>query len=105
MNAASRFRDAPGAAPRSLRLMLDGVPVLARPGESVAAALLAHSGGATRQTPVTGSGRAPYCMMGVCFDCLVTIDGHPNVQACMVSAREGMVIQRQIGARRLGDQP
>ena len=60
MNAASRFRDAPGAAPRSLRLMLDGVPVLARPGESVAAALLAHSGGATRQTPVTGAGRAPY---------------------------------------------
>ena len=105
MNAASRFRDAPGAAPRSLRLMLDGVPVLARPGESVAAALLAHSGGATRQTPVTGAGRAPYCMMGVCFDCLVTIDGLPNVQACMVSAREGMVIQRQIGARRLGDQP
>ena len=105
MNAASRFRDAPGAAPRSLRLMLDGVPVLARPGESVAAALLAHSGGATRQTPVTGAGRAPYCMMGVCFDCLVTIDGPPNVPACMVSAREGMVIQRQIGARRLGDQP
>ena len=105
MNAASRFRDAPGAAPRSLRLMLDGVPVLDRPGESVAAALLAHSGGATRQTPVTGAGRAPYCMMGVCFDCLVTIDGHPKVQACMVSAREGMVIQRQIGARRLGDQP
>ena len=104
MNAASRFRDAPGAAPRSLRLMLDGVPVLARPGESVAAALLAHSGGATRQTPVTGAGRAPYCMMGVCFDCLVTIDGRPNVQACMVTAREGMVIQRQIGARRLGDQ-
>ena len=105
MNAASRFRDAPGAAPRSLRLMLDGVPVLARPGESVAAALLAHSGGATRQTPVTGAGRAPYCMMGVCFDCLVTIDGHPTVQACMVSAREGMEIQLQIGARRLGDQP
>ena len=105
MNAASRFRDAPGAAPRSLRLMLDGVPVLDRPGESVAAALLAHSGGATRQTPVTGAGRAPYCMMGVCFDCLVTIDAHPKVQACMVSAREGMVIQRQIGARRLGDQP
>ena len=104
MNAASRFRDAPGAAPRSFRMMLDGVPVLARPGESVAAALLAHSGGATRQTPVTGAGRAPYCMMGVCFDCLVTIDGRPNVQACMVTARESMVIQREIGARRLGDQ-
>ena len=101
MNAASRFRDAPGAAPRSLRLMLDGVPVLARPGESVAAALLAHSGGATRQTPVTGAGRAPYCMMGVCFECLVEVDGQANAQACLLSVRSGMRVRRQCGAREL----
>ena len=101
MNAASRFRDAPGAAPRSLRLMLDGVPVLARPGESVAAALLAHSGGATRQTPVTGAGRAPYCMMGVCFECLVEIDGQGSVQACMIPVQDGMRISRPTGRRSL----
>ncbi|MEZ5620583.1 MAG: (2Fe-2S)-binding protein [Burkholderiaceae bacterium] len=34
--------------------------------------------------------RAPMCLMGVCFDCLVEIDGRPNVQACMVEVREGM---------------
>lgn len=105
MNTASRFRDAPGAAARSLHMTLDGAPLRARPGESVAAALLAQGGDATRQTPVTGAGRAPYCMMGVCFDCLVTIDGCPNVQACMTPAREGMVIQRQHGARRLRGEP
>lgn len=105
MNVASRFRDGPGAVPRSLRMTLDGAPILARPGESVAAALLAQSGDATRQTPVTGAGRTPYCMMGVCFDCLVTIDGRPNVQACTTTVRDGMAIQRQRGARRLGDQP
>ena len=44
-------------------------------------------------------------MMGVCFDCLVTIDGRQNMQACMTPAREGMVIQRQLGARRIGDLP
>ncbi|RCW79048.1 (2Fe-2S)-binding protein [Paracoccus lutimaris] len=105
MNAASHFRDAPGMAPRSIRMSLDGETLLARPGETVAAALLAQSGDATRRTPVTGAGRTAFCMMGVCFDCLVTIDGRPNVQACMTPARDGMVIRRQIGARRLGDQP
>lgn len=103
MNTASRFRDAPGAVPRSIRMTLDGAQVLARPGESVAAALLAQDSGATRTTPVTGAGRTPFCMMGVCFDCLVTIDGRQNVQACMVEAGEGMVIYRQQGARRIGD--
>ena len=71
----------------------------------VAAALLAHSGDATRQTPVSGTGRTAFCMMGVCFDCLVTINGRQNMQACMTPAREGMVIQRQLGARRIGDLP
>lgn len=105
MNAASRFRDAPGAAPRALGMTLDGVAVLARPGESVAAALLAQDGGATRRTPVSGAGRTAFCMMGICFDCLVTIDGRQNVQACLTPARAGMVIERQNGARRIGGAP
>ncbi|WP_225972944.1 (2Fe-2S)-binding protein [Paracoccus jeotgali] len=83
-------------------MSFEGAEVLARPGESVAAALLGRDSAATRTTPVSGAGRTPFCMMGVCFDCLVTIDGLPNVQACMVEAREGMVIRRQHGARRIG---
>ncbi|CAM3148150.1 2Fe-2S iron-sulfur cluster binding domain-containing protein [Paracoccus aminovorans] len=105
MNAASRFRDAPGVVPRSIRMSFEGETVLAHAGESVAAALLAHGGDATRHTAVTGSGRTPFCMMGVCFDCLLTIDGRQNVQACMTPAREGMVIMRQHGARRIGGAP
>ena len=69
--------------------------------ETVAAALLAAGAGHTRTTPVSGSPRAPYCMMGVCFDCLVEIDGVPNQQACMIRVREGMRIRRQDGIRRL----
>lgn len=103
MNAVSRFLDAPRAVPRSIRMSFEGETILARPGESVAAALLARSGDPTRQTPVGGTGRTAFCMMGVCFDCLVTIDGRQNMQACMTPAREGMVIQRQVGARRISD--
>jgi sarcosine oxidase subunit alpha len=52
-----------------------------------------------RTTPVSGAKRAPYCMMGVCFDCLVTIDGIGNRQGCLVEVREGMRIETQQGRR------
>ena len=52
-----------------------------------------------RETPVEGSERAPYCMMGVCFDCLAEIDGVPNRQSCMVEVHPGMQISRQMRAR------
>jgi hypothetical protein len=54
-----------------------------------------------RDTPVTGGARAPYCMMGVCFECLAEIDGLPNRQSCMVPAQAGMRIRRQRGAREI----
>jgi predicted molibdopterin-dependent oxidoreductase YjgC len=41
-------------------------------------------------------------MMGVCYDCLVGIDGHANQQACMTRVREGMTVRRQLGAREVG---
>ena len=84
-----------------LTLIVDGQPVSAREGDSVAAALLAAGLVATRSTPVSQSKRGPYCMMGVCFDCLMVIDGVPSRQACMVSVRDGMRVERQNGPRPL----
>jgi sarcosine oxidase subunit alpha len=55
-----------------------------------------------RTTPVSGAPRAPYCMMGVCFDCLVTIDGVGNRQGCLVRVRDGMQVEIQLGKRELG---
>lgn len=78
----------------------EGAVITAPPGISLAAALLAHSGAFTRKT-ASGDARAAYCMMGVCFDCLVEVDGIPNTQACMTAVRQGMVVRRQIGLRRL----
>jgi D-hydroxyproline dehydrogenase subunit gamma len=82
-----------------LRLTVDGVVVLAQPGDSVAAAMLAADILACRDTAVSGAPRAPYCMMGVCFDCLVAIDGVPNRQACLTPVRDGMQVVRQRGPR------
>lgn len=83
-------------------ITVDGISVAARPGDTVAAALLAHGTPHTRTTPVTGAPRAPYCMMGVCFDCLVTIDGVGNRQACLVPVRDGMRVETQYGKRKIG---
>jgi len=68
-------------------------------GETVATALLASGIDFTRTTPVSGSARAPFCMMGTCFECLMEIDQVPNRQACMVQVADGMVIRRMHGAR------
>lgn len=66
---------------------------------TVAAALLLSGLGHSRTTPVSQAPRAPYCLMGVCYECLVEIDGVPNVQACMTPVRDGMVVRRQCGPR------
>jgi predicted molibdopterin-dependent oxidoreductase YjgC len=83
-------------------ITVDGRPLDVPAGISLAAALLAGGVGATRSTPVSGAPRAPYCMMGVCFDCLVEVDGRPNRQACLVPVQAGMQVQTQQGARALG---
>jgi sarcosine oxidase subunit alpha len=86
----------------SVTITVDGKPVTARSGDTVAAALLANGVEHCRTTPVSGAPRAPYCMMGVCFECLVTIDGVGNRQACLVPVREGMRVELQRGKRELG---
>jgi len=93
------YRKLPEAGADEVAVDLDGRRVAVPRGFSVAAALLVHGEGPTRTTPVSGAARAPYCMMGVCFECLVEIDGVPNRQACRVEATEGMRVRRQSGAR------
>jgi D-hydroxyproline dehydrogenase subunit gamma len=86
----------------AVALTVDGKPVQARSGDTVAAALLSAGIDHCRTTPVTGAPRAPYCLMGVCFDCLVTIDGVGSRQACLVPVQEGMKVETQIGKREAG---
>ena len=83
-----------------MTVFIEGQAVRVPRGETVAAAVLVQGLGHTRTTPETGAPRAPFCMMGVCFECLMTIDGISNRQACMEHVREGMRIQRQHGAGR-----
>ena len=88
------FQRLPEIADESVTITLDGRPVRARAGDTVAAALFAADVRQCRTTPVSGAPRAPYCMMGVCFECLVEIDGLANRQACMVAVQPGMQVSR-----------
>ena len=91
-----------GEAGTPVALTIDGKDVHAQPGDTVAAALLLAGIDRCRTTPVTGAPRLPYCMMGVCFDCLVTIDGVGSRQACLVPVRAGMAVETQQGKREAG---
>ncbi len=83
----------------TVTIQFEGRSLQAFEGESVATALLANGVDFTRTTPVSGSPRAPFCMMGTCFECLMEIDRVPNRQSCMVQVADGMVIRRMNGAR------
>lgn len=76
-------------------IKFEGQTIEVPAGISVAAAVLGHAhAGYCCHHPVDGSKRAPYCLMGVCFECMMEIDGVPNVQSCLVQVREGMVVRR-----------
>ena len=85
----------------NVAVVVDEDTVVVPFGSSAAAAALVTGFGSIRRTPVAGSDRGPYCMMGVCFDCLAEIDGIPNRQSCMVEVRTGMRIRRQIRGRKV----
>jgi hypothetical protein len=83
-------------APRTVRLTVDGWPVEAAEGMRLAALLLTLDDQPFRAAPVSGNARAPYCMMGVCFECLIEVDGMPGQQACLLPVREGMQVRRRM---------
>ena len=93
------FRLRPESPAATIAVEVEGRVVLVPAGASAAAAVLMAGHSSIRETPVGASERGPYCMMGICFDCLAEIDGAPNRQSCMVAARPGMRIRRQRGAR------
>ena len=70
-------------------------PVQAQEGESVAAALLIAGVKYLRSAQVSAKPRMPYCWMGVCYECLLEIDGEQNQQSCLITVKDGMHVRRQ----------
>ena len=82
----------------NIEFTFDGESINAITGQSVAAALLAANQRALRKTRFNNNDRGVFCGIGVCFDCLVVIDGITNQRACLIEAKPGMKVQTQVGS-------
>jgi D-hydroxyproline dehydrogenase subunit gamma len=81
---------------RRVEILLDGEPAVAYEGESVAAAVMAARSLALRRTG-DDEPRGYFCGMGVCFDCVMVVDGVPQTRTCVTWVRDGMAVEHQIG--------
>tara|TARA_B100000886_G_scaffold340201_1_gene308390 strand:- start:688 stop:969 length:282 start_codon:yes stop_codon:yes gene_type:complete len=87
------FKKIENWVPEKIYVTINGKEFLVNKGESVASNLLENGILFFKKNEVSQKKRAPYCMMGVCYDCLVEIDGIPNIQSCMVKVYPGMIIK------------
>ncbi|BBC31291.1 Proline dehydrogenase [Streptomyces graminofaciens] len=94
MNPMELAEADPGPA---FTVTLDGRDLSALPGQTVAAALWSAGVRSWRTTRGEGRPRGVFCGIGVCFDCLVTVNDRPNQRACLVTVRPGDVIDTQDG--------
>ncbi len=83
---------------KEVTVMVEDKSVTVAESDNAATALFAAGFDHSGLSPVNNRPRSPYCMMGVCFECLVEIDGVPNRQACMTPVKNGMHIKLQKGA-------
>ncbi|AXK36096.1 (2Fe-2S)-binding protein [Streptomyces armeniacus] len=81
-----------------LRVRVDGEERHAFPGQTVAGLLLAEGRVSWRTTRGEGRPRGVFCGIGVCFDCLVVVNGVPDVRACRRLLAEGDEVRTQHGA-------
>lgn len=87
-----RFGETKGTeSPDIIRFSFDGVQMTAYPGDTLAGALYAAGKRSWRQSR-PGDERGLLCGMGICFDCVLSVDGVPNVRACQTLVRDGMVV-------------
>lgn len=82
---------------KQFEIEVDGEPVVAFEGETVATVLLAAGKRTLRWTRKREEPRGIFCGIGVCFDCVMTVNGVPNVRTCVTPAEPGMKVSTQRG--------
>lgn len=84
-------------SPEEVTVFIDGKPCKAKKGEVIAAAMLANGFLTHRYTAKRHEPRGIYCGIGQCTDCVMTVNGAPNVRTCITEVAQGMVIETQDG--------
>ena len=80
---------------KRLRISIDGVSLDVPPGTTVAAAMVEAGRLVVHRSTRLEHPRGMFCGMGVCFACLLSINGRPDVRACLTEVKEGMVVETQ----------
>ncbi len=86
--------------PREFEILFDGTPLSCRDGWTIGAALTAAGVRSWRTTRHGQRPRGLFCGIGICFDCLVTVNGQPSLRACLVPANPGDDVRTQKGPGR-----
>ena len=94
--------DRTGRRDRPLRITVDGETLHGIEGQTLAGVMLAAGRTAWRTAP-SGTPRGVFCGIGTCFDCLVTVAGHPDVRACRRRAQDGDEVTTQSRAESPGE--
>ncbi len=89
------FSPLPEIAATEVEITVNGCPVAARAGIPLALALLEADLAAFNRSPVDGSPRRPYCLMGACLECRVVVNGRRDVISCLLPVEPGMVVETQ----------
>ena len=82
---------------REVTFWFDGKEMTGYEGEPIAAALHAQGVMIHRYTKKLHQPRGMFCAIGRCTDCVMVVDGRPNIRTCLTPLREGMVVQTQYG--------
>ena len=82
---------------RQFEIEVDGEKIVAYEGETIAAALLAAGRRTFRRTPHKNHPRGVYCGIGLCYECMMVINGVPNTRACQTLASPGCRVETQEG--------
>lgn len=82
---------------RRITFMFDGMKLEGYEGEPIAAALKAANVMVHRYTKKEHKPRGIFCAIGRCTDCVMIVDGVPNVRTCITPLKDGMVVQTQYG--------
>jgi len=84
-------------------ITIDSKEIKAIKGEMIAAALLANNIRIHRFTSKRKEPRGIYCGIGQCTDCVMVVNGKPNVRTCITPVEEGMFIETQYGYGKKGE--
>jgi sarcosine oxidase subunit alpha len=84
---------------QQITLQIDGRKIQAYEGETILGVMMAEGQRVLRHTAKEGRPRGMFCGIGVCYDCLVTVDGIPNTRACHTMVADGMMVETQGGGQ------